>query len=456
MAILATSSCGCPITKTLTVSFTGSNPAPSNGYKVGYRKLGSTGNYTFVSPNPTTSPVVIPNVPVCEDLQVMIQSECDNSQVSSPQTQTVTAYTSQVCNAVISGNHTHNGFYAYDPYLLNVQGAASTITLTYDVVSKPNRFSVYDDNDNLVVSSGWKGVANYAGPWGATLNTATTGSISFTKAAGKCFYKLIVESVTDVSFADTFSVTFSCPNSAPVTPTITYQSCSSGAGVYRIDAPANTNIKLSLEATGTLTNNSQSYCARLEGTISSSTGPSSTQNSSSLLTTGSRTIGSSNSLFVNVTIPGTGYLVINTSVQTKNSAVGNTTATLKIFEVNGSAANITQSVCVGSTSGVVSCPVTYYEYNISATGYASCGNACDTGVTTNTTVYATVNSETLLTAQTLYADQSGTVWTGGTGNYHRISKVGNTGNGYSVQVGINGIVNDTRQCVSSGTCGSSI
>jgi hypothetical protein len=399
------STCACPITKTVTVNFTGSTPAPSNGYIVGYRKAGTSAAYTYVSPNPTTSPVNITNVPVCEDIEVVMQSQCDNSQVSAPQTTTISAYTDYLCGDTINGSHTHNGFYAYPDYLLNVQGATDTVTLTYDVIDLPNRFTVYDANGNLVVTSGWRGTAAFAGPWGASLSTATTGTISFSKGGG-CFFRLLVESSTNTSTQDAFNVGISCPITGdPPAPTITLLSCSSGYGSYRIDAPSGTNLKVKLTASGSLTNNSVSgYCARLDGTITSSTGPSDSEVSSIVTTTGAASIGSGNSLFVDVTIPGAGYLVINTTVFTVNSLAGSTTAALTIFEVNGTAANITQSVCVQNSTGVVSCGTPTYQ-NYYATKY-SC-TACETASLENGVLVAFATGISVVQGK-FYVPDSGT------------------------------------------------
>lgn len=369
--------CGCPITKTLTVNFTGSTPAPSNGYIVKWAI--PNGPFNFVSPNPTSSPVTIPNVPACETVTVVMQSQCDNSQVSAEQTTTVPGATLYDCGDTITASNTHNGFYIYPPYILDVRGATADVSLTYDVIDKPNRITVYDDLGNLVITTGWRGVAAYSGPWGATLNTPTTGVITFTKSSGKCFYKLLIESSTNVSFQDSLTINISCPTTvAPVTPTITYESCFSGSGSYRVDAPSSTALKIKLTASGSLTNNSTSgYCAMLDGAITSSTGQSDTEVSPIVTTTGNATIGDSNSLFVNVTIPGAGYLVINTSVFTVNSLATSTTAALTIFEVNGSAANITQAVCVESSTGVVSCGSPTYT-NYLATRYV-CGSCVQEG-----------------------------------------------------------------------------
>lgn len=351
--------CGCPITKTLTVSFTGSTPAPSNGYIVKWAI--PNGAWNYVSPNPTSSPVTIPNVPACETVTVVMQSQCDNSQVSAEQTTTVAGATLYDCGDTITASHTHNGFYSYPDYILDVRGATADVTLTYDVIDKPNRISVYDDLGNLVITSGWRGVAAYSGPWGASLNTATTGLITFTKTAGKCFYRVLVESSTDVSFQDSCTIAISCPTtSATVTPTITYLDCLNGYGSYRIDAPSGTNMKVSLSVAGSLANNSvNGYCARINANISSSTGPSADAISNTILTGGTATVGANNSLFVNVTVPGSGYFVINTTAIVVNSNSEMTNGAFRIFEINGTAipssVDNTLSVCVTSTTGVATC-----------------------------------------------------------------------------------------------------
>lgn len=354
--------CGCPITKTLTVNFTGSIPAPSSGYIVKWAI--PNGPFNFVSPNPTSSPVTIPNVPACETVTVVMQSQCDNSQVSAEQTTTVAGATLYDCGDTITGSNTHNGFYTYPDYILDVRGATADVSLTYDVIDRPNRFSVYDDLGNLVITSGWRGVAAYSGPWGASLNTTTTGVITFTKASGKCFYKLVVESSTDVSIQDSFTVGVSCPTtSATVIPTITYQSCLNGYGSYRIDAPSGTNMKISLSVSGTLLNNSiDGSCTRIFAGIASSTGPDATAVSETLTAYGvgmETSVGANDSLFVSVTVPGSGFFVINTTAIVINSDSNLTTGAFRIFEINGTAitpsVDNTLSVCVTNTSGVVVC-----------------------------------------------------------------------------------------------------
>lgn len=355
--------CGCPVTKSLVITFD-DTAVPAQGYILKWAT--PTGAWNYVSPNVTDSPHTILNVPACEDITVVMQSQCENSQVSSEVTEIVDGNPLSLCGDTITASHTHNGLYSYPPYILDVRAATSQINISYDVIDKPNRIIVYDDNNNEVANSDWRGVASYPYTWGTTLNTPTTGIVNFTKTEGKCFYKILVLSYTDVSYQDSLTMNISCPTTTtPVIPVITYQSCSSGYGQYRIDAPAGTTMKISLSASGTLTNNSTTgSCARIDGTITSSTGPTASAVSSTIVSTGTATLGAANALFVNVTIPGSGYLVINTTVDVKNSSSASVTAAINIFEVNGSSDETAQSVCATSSSATVACGngVTNYQY----------------------------------------------------------------------------------------------
>ena len=359
-------SCTCPITKTMTVNFTGSITPPSSGYIVKW-KTASASTYNIVSPNPTASPVTIYNVPVCEDITVVMQSQCDNSQVSAEQTTSITKATMYACGSSITGSHTHSGYYKYADYILDCTGASGDVSLSVNAIDKPNKFSVYDPFGNLVATSGspsnsgWLGTASYFGPWGATLNAPSTGTVSFTPTS--CWYKLVVESSTDVSFQDGFSVGVGCiAGSATPTPDIRYLTCSGGYGQYIIEAPVGTTLRVALTATGQLTNvGVNGYCARLEGSITSSTGQSISAWSAPVNGSAGVSIGSSSSLYIDVTIPSAGYLTINTNVMAINSTSSQTTGSIKIISVNGTdviASNYTQSVCTYNSTGTISCSST--------------------------------------------------------------------------------------------------
>jgi hypothetical protein len=307
---------------------------------------------------------------------VVVQSVCDNSQLSAEQTVTATKNTMYACSSSISDSHTHTGTYQYSDYILDCTTATGDVSLAYNVVDKPNKFSVYDASGNLIITSGWKGTAAYSGPWGASLSTTNTGTITFTPTT--CWYKLVVESVTDVSFTDTWSISMTCAAGASVpTPVITQVACSSGIGTYRIDAPVGTTMRVKLSASGSLTNTSSGYCAQIQGAISSNTGASDSEVSAVVSTTSTVSIGTSNTLYVDVTVPSAGYVTISTSMFTVNSSASATTASLGIILVNGTTTSYSQSVCVYNSTGTVSCGAPTYN-NYYANVYLCTSGTCST------------------------------------------------------------------------------
>lgn len=59
------------------INFNTVDPAPANGYRIKYRKVGDS-TYTVVSPNPTTSPATITGVDNSFSYEGTIQSDCSN------------------------------------------------------------------------------------------------------------------------------------------------------------------------------------------------------------------------------------------------------------------------------------------------------------------------------------------------------------------------------------------
>lgn len=72
----------CNDYKDVTIYFTETTPAPNNGYIVKWKPV-SGEIYTYLSPNITSSPFVLYNVPLCEAINVCISSECSNEVVST-------------------------------------------------------------------------------------------------------------------------------------------------------------------------------------------------------------------------------------------------------------------------------------------------------------------------------------------------------------------------------------
>jgi len=86
------------------------------------------------------------------------------------------------------------------------------VTLNFEVFERPNRFSIRENGTTIIASSGWRGVASYPGPWGASLSTATTGSFSFNPIPGNTYEIRIEAGNADPGnpLSDNFSVTINC------------------------------------------------------------------------------------------------------------------------------------------------------------------------------------------------------------------------------------------------------
>lgn len=179
----------------LTVSFTPPSPAPSNGYRVKYRKAGTTA-WNTVSPYPTSSPVVISGLENGVAYEGTIESSCDNGFFSPLIAFSATpGQTFVQCGASLSNTYSGSGYYTYpEIYIDTFSSLITALTINYDAVDRPNRFTVYDDAGNQVATSGWKGTASYSGPWGSSLATAPNGILTFPKSPSSTYYKLVVES----------------------------------------------------------------------------------------------------------------------------------------------------------------------------------------------------------------------------------------------------------------------
>lgn len=73
----------CTTYRSLTLSFTAPELSPANGYRVKWRAVGDT-NYNLVTPNPMTTPIVIPQVPVCTNVEGTIETSCGDGNYGNP------------------------------------------------------------------------------------------------------------------------------------------------------------------------------------------------------------------------------------------------------------------------------------------------------------------------------------------------------------------------------------
>jgi hypothetical protein len=101
------------------------------------------------------------------------------------------------CGSFLSGSYYGTGYYSYEYNNFDLIAIPnfSTINISVSSYDVPNRFSVYDVNNNFVASSGWMGYAQYPGPWGMSLNTTQSKTLTFNKGTINS-YTLRVETVT--------------------------------------------------------------------------------------------------------------------------------------------------------------------------------------------------------------------------------------------------------------------
>lgn len=206
----------CPITRNLVLNFAPPSPAPANGYRVKWRVVGTT-NYTTATGPFTSSPITLTAIPACENIEGTIEGSCSSTAFTAPASFSASKVTALVCGSTVSRTNDSAQFYVYPKELIDLAGTTDT-TITVNWVSNevPNRINVYDSTNNLLVTTGWVGVAAGSGPWGASLNTPTNGSITFQKSAGDGrFFTINAEHAGVTGTTDNWQATISCNVSAP-------------------------------------------------------------------------------------------------------------------------------------------------------------------------------------------------------------------------------------------------
>lgn len=212
----------CPLVKTLQITFTAPTTPPDNGYRVKWREVGAS-TYTTVVGTFVGSPISVQNIPACTDVEGTVEAVC-GATYSAVATFTVpAAYSSTTCGSFISGSEAATAFYIYPDELINLTGSSDTVSINWNANDVPNRFTLYDSNQNIVATTGWVGNQTGAGPWGGNdLNTATNGSLTFTKSTCGCtgpWYFLRVETVGSATLTDAWDATISCTGGGGGSPT---------------------------------------------------------------------------------------------------------------------------------------------------------------------------------------------------------------------------------------------
>lgn len=182
---------------TANIEFTPSGSAP-NGYRVRYRKIGTTGSYTTVSPNPSTSPAVISSFSTV-GIEGDISADCGSGLYSA--VANFSAMTPVNCTETTSDVYVGTGSYSYENNKIRLNlfnwSSPNVIRLTFDVTSayvptstetRPARFLQYV-NGSLAFTENYVGKMSSSGSWGANLDNVgpkyyTLTPTVYTSAAG--------------------------------------------------------------------------------------------------------------------------------------------------------------------------------------------------------------------------------------------------------------------------------
>ena len=119
------------------------------------------------------------------------------------------------CGSNLSANYGGSGYYTYPLYSIDLATTSYAAQISISVTSYdvPNRFTVYDGNNNSIASTSWMGYANYPGPWGMSLNTAQSQTMNFSKT--NTAYTLKVETSTS-GISDGWYASVSCQSGVEI------------------------------------------------------------------------------------------------------------------------------------------------------------------------------------------------------------------------------------------------
>jgi hypothetical protein len=183
----------------------------------------TTQNMNFKKIIPLLSMAALLSIVRCSDENAVNQTKPGvNSEIDAlskrSQTMTTGRIATDGCGAYFSGSFAGSGYYTYaDKIITLCATAGGTITISCNALDVPDRFSVYDQNNNLVATSGWIGYTSNSGPWGSSLNGPSSTTLSFAKSTSST-YKLRVETVVQ-GVSDAWDASVGCTNvCVPVCP----------------------------------------------------------------------------------------------------------------------------------------------------------------------------------------------------------------------------------------------
>ena len=159
---------------------------------------------------------------------------------------------SVACGGLYSGSYAPLTFVTqYLGLDLSTASTGDAISIICDPIGRPNRFAVYDDLLSQITTTAWLGTAAYSGPWGPSLSTSGTVTLTFTYDSSR-YYTLHVDvgpaaPVSGVS--DSWTADMSC--AAPGAPG--YFKKFGGITYYELEISASSYGSCNLAANGGVT-----------------------------------------------------------------------------------------------------------------------------------------------------------------------------------------------------------
>lgn len=248
------------------------------------------------TPTPTPSPTATPTstpTPTPSSTATPTPTPSPTPTPTSTPTPTPTpTSTSEValpgCGDTISDSYAPGTFTTQTHYLdLTAATNGSNIILHYTANERPDRFNIYDNSGNLVVTSGWVGSDyGYTGPWtsgGGITDTDGDGYINFTYDSSKTYRLTVDVGPWNPSnhLSDSWSVTITC--SAPPPPpgsTTKYivRKCTGSGGdgtTYKIDTSlvSTGNTYTFISGPGGLADMNGENCWEVTGSVTDTSSP---------------------------------------------------------------------------------------------------------------------------------------------------------------------------------------
>ena len=117
------------------------------------------------------------------------------------------------CGTFVTDSYSGSDYHIYsDFYLCNIP-TNPFISFNWYTLDRPNRFSIYDAGGNLLTTSGWVGYANYPGPWGGSLSTVGSGTITASYSYGSYLRVEAGPANPNAPITDTWNGQFVCSTS---------------------------------------------------------------------------------------------------------------------------------------------------------------------------------------------------------------------------------------------------